>query len=88
MRTRLFILLFGGLVLALPGSAQDQGEGQAPAPPAEESAEPAAGESGETATESEETAADGSADAEGTDDEFVFSEEIPAETQLVFPVDI
>ena len=74
MRLLITILLFGGLALSVPGSAQDE-----PAETPPETATPPAEGQGESA---------GASAGEEEDDDFVFSEEIPAETQLVFPVDI
>ena len=73
MRMLITILLLGGLALSVPGSAQEEA-----AETPSESATPLAQGQGEAADAGDEEA----------DDDFVFSEEVPAETQLVFPVDI
>lgn len=76
MHTRILITALGWLALAPPGAAQDE----VADPSAEDVAQPPAGERVE---------GDGDESVEETDiDEFIFSEEIPADTQLVFPVDI
>lgn len=76
MRTRILIAALGWLALALPGAAQDE----ALDPSAEDVAQPPA---------EEDVGGDEDESSEETDiDEFIFSEEIPADTQLVFPVDI
>ena len=77
MRTRLLIAVLGCLALSLPGQAQDE----APEAPADDS--PQASED-QNVEESDDEGADDSTDI----DEFIFSEEIPADQQLVFPVDI
>lgn len=76
MRTRILIAVLGWLALALPVAAQDQ----AADPSTEDVAQP-------PADEGVEGGGDESSD-EADIDEFIFSEEIPADTQLVFPVDI
>jgi len=80
MRTRLLIVL-GWLALSLPGQAQDEAREEAPEAPAEGS--PRAAEQQNT-----EDMEDESTDESAVVDEFIFSEEIPADEQLVFPVDI
>lgn len=81
MRTRLLLALLGSLSLALPGLAQDEAA-EAPVVPAENPPPAPADPNSEQAEDEDE-------DDESTDiDEFIFSEEIPADEQLVFPVDI
>lgn len=76
MRSRILMALLGWLALALPGMAQDE----APEPSTEDVAQAPAEEGVE---------GDADEDAESIDiEDFIFSEEIPADTQLVFPVDI
>jgi len=77
MRTRLWILVFGWLMLSLPGQAQDE----APDGPPDDQAQTT---DSQDSTESQD---DGGEDSTDVDD-FNFSEEIPADEQLVFPVDI
>lgn len=80
MRMPVFILLLAGCFLALPGSAQDEADADAPA-----AGTPADEEAGADAAEG----ADGAGgDEEEDEDDFEFSEEVPADEQLVFPVDI
>ena len=77
MRTAFFIAVIAVLVLSLRATAQDQAPAEAQAPP--ESAEPAAAEAPDS----------NDRDASRDDDiDFIVTEEIPAETELVFPVDI
>ncbi len=76
MRTRILMTVLGWLALTLPGAAQDE----APEPPVEDVAQ---------APTEEGVEASGDESSEETDvEDFIFSEEIPANTQLVFPVDI
>jgi len=76
MRIRILTAVFGWLALTLPGIAQDDAEEQS----TEEALQVPVEEGIENA---------GDEPAEETDvDDFIFSEEIPADTQLVFPVDI
>ena len=78
MRMPILVFLLAGLLLALPGSAQDESGAEAPAdPPAETPADDEAGAGG---ADSEDEGAD--------EEDFEFSEEVPADEQLVFPVDI
>jgi len=77
MRARLWIVVLGWLVLSLPGQAQDE----APDAPADDRAQASEDQ------DSTEPADDGAEDSTDVD-EFIFSEEIPADEQLVFPVDI
>lgn len=77
MRMPILVLLLAGFFLALPGSAQDDADAEAPAspPPAEPADDGADG-------------ADGDEEVEEDEDDFEFSEEVPADEQLIFPVDI
>lgn len=76
MRIRIASLIVAGLMFWLVGSAQ---EAEAPEPAAEDTPPPAEAEAGGAAAERE---------AAAEEDDFEFLEEIPAEEQLVFPVDI
>lgn len=83
MKTRQVLLVWlAAFALALPASAQDE----APEPPAGQAPPPA----GETAGEPEDggEAADEDEGEEVEEREFIFSEEIPADQQVTFPVDI
>lgn len=77
MRMRILITLFGWLALTLPGSAQDD----APEAPAGEATEAPAEDGGPASGDEE-------AESSEDTDEFIFSVEIPADEQLVFPVNI
>jgi hypothetical protein len=70
------MVLLSWLALALSARAQDE----PPQPPADQPAEAAADES--------EAEPSGDDAEESAIEEFIFSEEIPADQQLVFPVDI
>jgi hypothetical protein len=86
MRIRLLIAVLGCLSLSLAGFAQDE----APeSPDAPEAPEAPADENPQASKDRdiEESEDDGAEDSTDVD-EFIFSEEIPADTQLVFPVDI
>jgi hypothetical protein len=83
MRTRLLIGVLGCLSLSLAGFAQDEAPESPDAPEAPADDSPQAPEDRDI-EESEDDGAENSTDV----DEFIFSEEIPADTQLVFPVDI
>lgn len=89
MRTRIRLALLGWLAISLPGVAQDEAESSAESAaetPPETSAEtPPEGSLAEALAEME--AAEEDTDA-AVDEDFIFSEEIPADTQLIFPVDI
>jgi hypothetical protein len=96
---RLLLAGLGSLVLALPAAAQDDSSAppadRAPAPsdqtqpqsqaPAPTQAEPPAQAPGEPAAEATE-GDQGDTDVE--DEQFIFSEDIPADQQVTFPVDI
>jgi hypothetical protein len=102
MRIRHLLLAgLGSLVLALPAGAQDDSSAppadrapapsdQTPAPaqgqpPAPAQAEPPAQAPGEPAAD----AAEGTeSDTDVEDEQFIFSEDIPADQQVTFPVDI
>lgn len=81
MRIRLLIAVLGWLALALPGIAQEE----SPDAPADDSPQASEDQDNE---ESEDDDADADADESADIDDFIFSEEIPADQQLVFPVDI
>jgi hypothetical protein len=83
MRIRLLIAVLGCLSLSLAGFAQDEAPESPDAPEAPADENPQASEDRDI-EESEDDGAEDSTDV----DEFIFSEEIPADTQLVFPVDI
>jgi hypothetical protein len=86
MPSRIVIAVLGWLALTLPGVAQDDLPETAP-----DDQPPAPAEAGAGGTDAEDDADAGADDdaADGTVvDEFIFSEEIPADQQLVFPVDI
>jgi hypothetical protein len=83
MRIRLLIAVLGCLSLSLAGFAQDEAPESPDAPEAPADDSPQAPEDRDI-EESEDDGAENSTDV----DEFIFSEEIPADTQLVFPVDI
>ena len=80
MRLRFCVLLFGGLLLSSPLVAQDEAPVESAAEaPAPASAEESAAENAGAAAARAET---------DDDDDFVPSEEIPPDEQVVFPVDI
>ena len=81
MKTRCLLLAWlAAMALALPATAQDE----APEPPADP-----APPIGEASADPGEAGADGEAEAqESEEQEFIFSEEIPADQQVTFPVDI
>jgi hypothetical protein len=81
MRLQFCVLLIGGLLLSSPLVAQDE----APVESAAEAPAPAPASAAESAAE---TAGAAAARAETDDDDFVPSEEIPPDEQVVFPVDI
>ncbi|HUF71692.1 MAG TPA: hypothetical protein VMR74_02215 [Gammaproteobacteria bacterium] len=85
MKTRYFLLVWlASAALALPATAQDE----APEPPAGE-ARPPADEAADAAGEAEdEREAEAEEAGEVEEREFIFSEEIPADQQVTFPVDI
>ena len=77
MRTRYWYLAWlGCLALATPAVAQD--EAPEPAPEPAEAAEPPAQPPADAA----------GAAVDPEEEEFIFSEEIPADQQVTFPVDI
>lgn len=85
MRTRLYIAFFGSLVVALAGFAQDE-ISEAPPDP---TPDPPADVSQQAPEDRDNEEAEDNGDEDITDiEDFIFSEEIPADEQLVFPVDI
>lgn len=98
---RLLLAGLGSLVLALTAAAQDDSSSppadRAPAPseqtqppsraqtPAPTQAAPPAQTPGEPAADATEGAED---DTDVEDEQFIFSEDIPADQQVTFPVDI
>jgi hypothetical protein len=81
MSTRILIALLACFALINPGTAQEEAE------EAEEAEQASTEDASQAAPEREDSDDDESAD-QRVIDEFTFSEEIPADTQLVFPVDI
>ena len=83
MAKRYLLALLGCMALMLNATAQDE----APDPPADAARPPPA-----RAPDGDEPAADGAAADESgeaiEEEEFIFSEEIPADQQVTFPVDI
>ncbi len=78
MLTRICVLIVAGFLIALNGAAQ-----QAGAPEPVEESQPPVAEADAGAEDQGETA-----DEDEDYDDYEFLEEIPAEEQLVFPVDI
>jgi hypothetical protein len=85
----LLLALIAGAALGLNAAAQDEAP-DAPAAPADEAPAPA---EGRTPADESQAQADGQAqdsedETEVEEEEFIFSEDIPADQQVTFPVDI